>query len=176
MTSHLNERTVSLYGYSSFKVYLSKRSSFAKMMSAAVSGLRSNGRISSTSMLSGDAVSDTMGCDIGCSTSRPASSRQPQRRHKKHIKPVSRFIMKGYKVETKIIIFAKKPQENAKNQRLSAKKARLPALPPITRPGYGPSPLFPVAHAAFPSSTCGCADASGSPCRTTVPVSQATLP
>ena len=29
--------------------------------------------------------------------------------------------MKGYKVGTKIIIFTKKPQENAKNQRLSAK-------------------------------------------------------
>ena len=46
----------------------------------------------------------------------------------------------------------------------------------VTRLRNGPSPLSPTARGACPSSTCGCADASGSPCRTTVPESRAIPP
>ena len=46
----------------------------------------------------------------------------------------------------------------------------------VTRLRNGPSPLSPTAHGACPSSTCGYADASGSPCRTTVPESRAIPP
>ncbi len=46
----------------------------------------------------------------------------------------------------------------------------------VTRPRNGPSPLSPAAHGACPSSTCGCAAASGSPYRTTVPESRAIPP
>ena len=46
----------------------------------------------------------------------------------------------------------------------------------VTRPRNGPSPLSPAGRGACPSSTCGCAAASGSPCRTTVPESRATPP
>lgn len=46
----------------------------------------------------------------------------------------------------------------------------------VTRLRNGPSPLSPTARGACPSSTCGCADASGSPYRTTVPESRAIPP
>ena len=46
----------------------------------------------------------------------------------------------------------------------------------VTRLRNGPSPPSPTVHGACPSSTCGCAAASGSPCRTTVPESRAIPP
>ena len=46
----------------------------------------------------------------------------------------------------------------------------------VIHPRNGPSPPSPTVHGACPSSTCGCATASGSPCRTTVPESRAIPP
>ena len=46
----------------------------------------------------------------------------------------------------------------------------------VTRPRNGPSLPSPTARGAYPSSTCGCAAASGSPYRTTVPESRAIPP
>ncbi|SCI00228.1 Uncharacterised protein [uncultured Bacteroides sp.] len=46
----------------------------------------------------------------------------------------------------------------------------------VIHPRNGPSLPSPTARGAYPSSTCGCAAASGSPYRTTVPESRAIPP